>query len=160
MLSLNININSQSAAYLRKLVAMPSQVPGAIQRGLDNALDVLKDRIINKRLSGQGPYPPSQHRLGEVTGLLKATVTSRSLIRGNSVIGYIGADAPYAAVHELGKVIRAKNAPFLVFRILGKTIRTKQVTIPARKPFATEVESAASAKLIAQSVVDEVLKLP
>jgi hypothetical protein len=159
MLEVNVVIDAKSIAYLKKISDMPRQVPGAIQRGLNTGLETIKERLITKRLSGQGPFPPSQHRLGEVTGLLKATVYSRSIIQGNKVIGYIGAEAPYAGVHEYGAVIKAKNAPFLVFKVRGKTIRTKEVTIPARAPFSTEVDSAASTKIIADAVFNEVSEL-
>jgi phage gpG-like protein len=159
MVEVNVTITPASLAYLKKISDMPKQVPAAIKRGLDSGLEIVKDRLIHRRLSGQGPYPVSQHRLGQVTGLLQATVTTRSVVQGNKVIGYVGSDAPYAGVHEYGAVISAKNAPFLVFKVLGKTIRTKQVTIPARAPFTTEMESAETSELIVDKIMAEVLKL-
>jgi len=159
MVEVNVTIEPQSLAYLKKLTDMPSQVPRAVQRGLDAGLEIVKNNLLNKRLSGQGPFPVAQHRLGEVTGLLKATVYARSVLQGSKVIGYIGAEAPYAGVHEYGAVISAKNAPFLVFKVLGRTVRTKEVTIPARAPFTTEVESEETEFLIADRIVGEVLEL-
>src|SRR5215510_11818953 len=122
MVEVNVTITPASMAYLKKLTDMPKEVPSAVKRGLDSGLAIVKDRLVNRRLSGAGPFPVSQHRLGERTGLLKATVETRSVIQGNKVIGYIGSDVPYAGVHEYGAVISAKHAPFLVFKVLGKVV--------------------------------------
>jgi phage gpG-like protein len=46
----------------------------------------------------------------------------------------IGTDRRYAAIHQLGGVIRAKGGKPLVFQIGARTIFAKKVTIPAR-PF-------------------------
>lgn len=56
-----------------------------------------------------------------ITGLTKTTVT-------------IGTDRRYAAIHQLGGVIRAKPGKSLVFKIGERTIFASKVTIPAR-PF-------------------------
>jgi len=159
MVEVKVTIDAATIAYLKKISEMPRQVPRAVQRGLDEGLEIVKENLIRKRLSGQGPFPPSAHRLGVVTGLLQATVNTRSILRGNRVTGYIGSDAPYAGVHEYGKLIRAKNAPFLVFKVRGKTVRTKEVTIPERAPFRTEVESPESRKIVSGKVVEEVMDL-
>jgi len=44
----------------------------------------------------------------------------------------VGTNLRYAAIHEYGGIIKAKNKPFLVFKIGGKLIFTKSVQIPAR----------------------------
>jgi len=159
MVEVKVNIDAKSVAYLKKLSDMPKEVPAAIQRGLDEGLQIVKQNLQQRRLSGQGPYPPSEHRLGVITGLLHASVYTSTVVQGNKVIGRIGSDVPYAGVHEYGMVISAKNAPFLVFKVLGKTIRTKTVTIPERAPFRTEVESAESAQIISDAIAREVLEL-
>jgi phage gpG-like protein len=46
----------------------------------------------------------------------------------------IGSDRPYAAIHQLGGVIRPKTKKVLSFTIGGKTYFAKEVKIPAR-PF-------------------------
>lgn len=44
-----------------------------------------------------------------------------------------GTNVIYAAIHQSGGVIRAKNKPYLVFKVPGGGLRrVKQVTIPAR----------------------------
>ncbi|MBX9944947.1 MAG: phage virion morphogenesis protein [Reyranella sp.] len=46
----------------------------------------------------------------------------------------VGSNRIYAAIHQLGGTIRARNAPNLRFRIGGRWISKPSVTIPAR-PF-------------------------
>jgi phage gpG-like protein len=47
----------------------------------------------------------------------------------------VGSDRKYAAIHQLGGVIKAKPGKRLVFRIGGKTHFAKSVRIPARPYF-------------------------
>lgn len=46
----------------------------------------------------------------------------------------VGTNTKYAAVHQFGATIKAKNAPFLVFKLGNRWVKTKEVEIPAR-PF-------------------------
>ncbi|WP_414664896.1 phage virion morphogenesis protein [Horticoccus sp. 23ND18S-11] len=46
----------------------------------------------------------------------------------------VGSDRIQAAIHQLGGIIRPKNAPALAFRIGGHLVTAKKVTMPAR-PF-------------------------
>src|SRR5262252_6314920 len=148
MVEIKITIPPESIAYLKKLYDMPRGVPSAIQRGLDRGLQVVKRHLVEDRLNGHKPFSPSEHRLGERSGTLKGSVYTRSVIGGSKVTGTIGSDVIYAPVHEYGAVISAKNAPFLVFKVLGRVVRAKQVTIPERAPFRTEIESPETTKLI------------
>jgi len=159
MLEVKVVMDSQTTTALKQLSGMASEIPRAMQRGMDTALAVLKDRIIGQRLSGQGPYDPSAQRLGAVTGTLRGSLKTGSVIQGDKVLGYLSSDVIYAPVHEYGKVISAKNAPFLVFKVLGQIVRTKQVTIPERAPFRAEVEAPQTAELIGTSIQGEIENL-
>ena len=46
----------------------------------------------------------------------------------------VGTNKIYAAVHQFGATIRAKNVPFLRFKVGGRFVSKPSVTIPAR-PF-------------------------
>jgi len=54
----------------------------------------------------------------------KTTAHSASVTIGTNVI--------YAAIHEFGGTIKAKNAPYLCFVVDGNFVKTKSVEIPAR----------------------------
>lgn len=158
VLQINVVVPPKSVAYLEKLSGLSERaVPLAIQRGLDRGLQIVKQRLVERRLTGSGPFPPDQHRLGQVTGDLAASVSvTPSVIQGNKVVGSIDSDLIYAPVHEYGAVISAKNAPFLVFKVLGRTIRAKTVTIPERAPFRTEIESDESVRVISGEIIQQI----
>lgn len=64
------------------------------------------------------------------TAHLRNSVTYELLADGVAV----GTNVIYAAVHQFGATISAKNADFLHFMVVGNHVQKRQVTIPAR-PF-------------------------
>lgn len=72
--------------------------------------------------------------------------------RGQAYID-VGTNVEYAAIHEFGGVIKARNAPALVFQTLdGAWHRTKSVHIPARpymRPALDETRDIESAMVAA-----------
>jgi phage gpG-like protein len=64
-------------------------------------------------------------------GRLRDSVRVRIINGGRDV--NISANTPYAAIHQFGGVIHARNAPYLRFRLpTGQWVSVKSVTIPAR----------------------------
>lgn len=94
------------AERIREVAAY--KIPLALKRGIDTAMpDVIEDIKAN-RLSGKGPFPPAEHRLGVVTGLLSSSVSplpstmevagdTATVTGGLQVVG-----VPYANIHEFG----------------------------------------------------------
>ena len=62
-------------------------------------------------------------------GNLRASIRAQ---RDRPGVVIVGTNVIYAAIHEFGGVITAKNKPMLVFKINGQWIRKRSVTIPAR----------------------------
>ncbi|MDR1946600.1 MAG: phage virion morphogenesis protein [Desulfovibrio sp.] len=60
-----------------------------------------------------------------------------------------GTNLKYAAIHQFGGVIRAKNAPALRFRIGGNWVSKQSVTIPARPFLGIDAEDEAEIVTIA-----------
>lgn len=83
----------------------------------------LKQLVIDSR--EKAPYK---------TGTLKRSIDKRIIEEtDSSVTGEYGSDEKYAAIQELGGVVKPKNGKYLVFNKDGKTIFTrKPVYIPAR----------------------------
>ncbi len=115
--TITIQLSPSAIAIADRFRAAPQQFPQAIKRGMTRALVIVSGRIQERRLSGRGPFPVSEHRLGERTGQLKlrtraapATITSE----GNQsvVTGAIGSSAFYAAIHEFGGKHAPERAPF------------------------------------------------
>lgn len=69
-------------------------------------------------------------------GMLLSSIRITTTTKRNVTIG---TDRRYAAIHQLGGVIRAKGKP-LVFTIGGRTVFARKVTMPAR-PFFPFVPS-------------------
>lgn len=115
--AVTIQISPEAVAIARKWQGAPQEFPRAIKRGMDRALQIVSGRIQQRRLTGRGPFPVAQHRLGERTGQLKlrtratpAQITSE----GNQAVvtGAIGSSVKYAAVHEFGGKHAPERAPF------------------------------------------------
>jgi phage virion morphogenesis protein len=88
------------------------------------------------------------------TGRLRQSIT---YVAGDDQVE-VGTNVIYAATHQFGATIHAKNAPYLVFRTPGGGFaRKKQVTIPAR-PFlgVSEADEAAIVDL-AHDYLDEAI---
>src|SRR5260370_35284893 len=115
--TITIQLSPSAIALAEKFRNAPQQFPEAIKRGMNKSLSIVSGRIQERRLSGRGPFPVSEHRLGERTGQLKlrpraapATMTSE----GNQsvVTGAIGSSAFYAPIPEFGGKHAPSRAPF------------------------------------------------
>src|SRR5262245_45958066 len=112
-----IELPPQTIRFIENFKAAPEAFGRAITRAMDRALQVVSGRIQKKRLTGRGPFPVEQHRLGERTGQLKLrTRATKSVLvkRGNEVevTGAIGSSVFYASFHEFGTRRTPKRAPF------------------------------------------------
>jgi hypothetical protein len=109
---IDVKIAPESLALVRNLQKLPTEFPQAIKRGLDKSLQVVSGRIVRGRLSGKGPFPPVQHRLGERSGQLKRSLrTEPAVIIGPLITGAIGSRIFYAAIHEYGRGKMPERAP-------------------------------------------------
>ena len=115
--SITIQLSQQAIALSEKFKRAPQEFPQAIKRGMTRALAIVSGRIQERRLTGHGPFPATEHRLGERTGQLKlrtratpAVVTSE----GNTAVvtGAIGSSVFYAAFNEFGTRKTPERAPF------------------------------------------------
>lgn len=83
--------------------------------------------------------------LNRQTGALEKSIKKGPYLqRGVGAAGEqkIYSNLVYAAIHEFGGVIRAKNKPYLVFKVNGHWYRKKQVTIPKRPYFQPAADEA------------------
>ncbi len=115
--TITIQLSPNAIALSEKFKRAPQEFPQAIKRGMTRALAIVSGRIQETRLTGHGPFPATEHRLGERTGQLKlrtqakpATVTSE----GNQVVveSAIGSSVFYAAFNEFGTKKTPARAPF------------------------------------------------
>jgi len=107
----------------------------ALSTGLRAGGIAIKSKVI-QQLSGI--------TLNRQTGqLVRSVFVDRPVDRGRFFELIFGSEGvPYAAIHEFGGTIRAKNAEYLRFMVDGQWVTTKEVTIPKREPFRKGYDSA------------------
>lgn len=92
--------------------------------------------VVKYKLSGQV--------LHNRNGGLSGAIQSDAKIRAGSVIGRVGSGLKgrmlaYARIHELGGIIRAKDAPYLIFKTASGWVKTKEVKMPKRSYLQSSV---------------------
>lgn len=122
-----------SASVLQ--MAALTKDPTPVLRALGTELVSLTKRAFRDSSLRQTAWPAK--RDGSAATLIgKGVLLSSIRITALSSAGVtIGSDRVYAAIHQLGGVIKPVKASSLVFTIGGKTIFAKKVTIPARPYF-------------------------
>jgi phage gpG-like protein len=133
-ITIKIELPPESQALIKNFAALPDELPKAIKRGMDSALSVVRGRIQTNRLSGKGPYPPSEHRLGIVTQQLQRSLREEpAVIAGDTVTGAIGTPVIYGAVHEFG----------FSGTVRGRGGKDRKMNIPERAPVRTGISENA-----------------
>ncbi len=120
--TITIQLSPNAIALSEKFKRAPQEFPQAIKRGMTRALAVVSGRIQERRLTGHGPFPVTEHRLGERTGQLKLRTQSAPVTitgEGQQVVvsGAIGTSArnkgfSYPLLHEFGGKFAPERAPF------------------------------------------------
>lgn len=164
MVNFIITMDPEASVMVERLRNVASyKIPLAIKRGMDVAMPEVIDDVKENRLSGKGPFDPSLHKLGEVTGNLKASVEpipatmevsdDYATVEG----GIASRGIPYANIHEFGfvgsELVSAHSREHLRIRVAGSSrqrrqlrrhpqhvIRpvgayTRNMNMPARAPF-------------------------
>lgn len=150
-----------------KFEYVENKTPEQIQKMLNN---LKKDspiilRLIQRRLAETVIRTAQEKYLNTAGG---KTLRSRGGTLSSSLrwwfVGsdiFVGTNLVYAAIHEYGGIIRAKNAPYLVFFYNGRWYRKKQVTIPQRtylRPSINELFKTNQYHRIAELTLNQELK--
>lgn len=115
--AITIQLSPQAIALTNKYRNATTLFPKAIQRGMNRSLPIVAGRIQEKRLTGRGPFPVVEHRLGERSGQLKLRTRSVPAIitttgETSTIVGAIGSSVRYAAYQEFGTRYLPARAPF------------------------------------------------
>lgn len=115
--AITIQLSPQAIALTRKYQNATQEIPQAIQRSMTRSLAIVAGRIQERRLTGHGPFPVSERRLGERSGQLKlrtratpATITGTG--QTSTITGAIGSSVRYASYQEFGTKNLPARAPF------------------------------------------------
>ena len=130
-MSFAIKISSNAGKVMAKIRAVPDSVRAAIVVAMDRENENTVRHTIKNRLSGKGPYPVSQHRLGFVTRKLGQSLRAvPARIGGAVIVSAIGASVRYAAAHEFGFAGRVRVRSHQ--RELGRQFQRGTAIIGAR----------------------------
>ena len=106
---MRIEILSRKSPELDLLIHQLEQMPLPLLRPLARAMAVAAQEVVGEavknRFTGQGPFPPSQNKLGVKTGRLRRSIrATRPQINartGEVSVGF-GSNVVYFAIHEFG----------------------------------------------------------
>jgi phage gpG-like protein len=169
---INIEVTEEAKRVIRDLQTLPDWAMKAVAMGMDKANQFALAVIQKDHLTGRGPFPPEEHRLGVVTNRLRSGAwASPAVVNGQEVMSAIGDNVIYAAIHEFGGKIHVgakkgkvrlrtnaqgelmrqnANAHLAVFAKAGHK-RVKEVDyeseehdieMPERAPFRTGIEES------------------
>lgn len=152
MISAQIQITPDLTEALKGL--KPEVLRAALARGLNRGAMRLVGKISQDRLTGKGPFPVPQQRLGVRSGRLRQSVrASEAKITGEQVSVSIGSAVKYAAVHEFGwsgtqpvaahqrMITKAFGVKLAQPVAVAVKAHQRKVNIPERRPFRTGIES-------------------
>ena len=97
------------------------KTPELSRRVLSKLSEAVVTRTVVHELSGQ--------TLNRGTGTLAKSINYRL---ANDFLSQVGSNVAYAAIHEFGGVIKAKNAGALRFKVGDRWVMVKQVVMPKR----------------------------
>lgn len=126
----------------RKIAAFKVLMPKAFDRGLYAGIWAatieVQERVKNLI---DGPV------LNRRSGRLWRSIHNEVFRKGGVIVGIVGTDVKYAAIHEFGGTIRPKKAGgFLVFKNAdGETAFAREVKIPKRPYMSKGLEDSKSA---------------
>jgi hypothetical protein len=121
------------AALATRLRGIPAHMPELVRQLGEECIDLIKAGHDD----GAGPYGDQWEPKADGSD---CHLTSSGNLRNGWHISSASASevtvsptAFYAAVHNGGKLIRAKNVPYLRFKVGGRWVRRKWVRIPIRE---------------------------
>ncbi len=136
-----IVIPARIATALKNLGTFPAHVLQGIATALDVENGLTVGHIVEARMTGTGPFPVEEGKLGVRTGRLRQSVRpSPARIVGSAVLSSIGTNVEYAAIHEFGGTIVPKNKQALKFSVGGRFVTVTKVVMPKRAPIARGIE--------------------
>lgn len=170
MLTLETTPLKRDAALEKALAGLkPETLKRVVAKGLTRGTLLLVGQIQAKHLTGKGPFPVAQHKLGVISGRLRQSLRGTpARIEGDNVVSSIGTVVSYARAHEFGfsgRVnVRAHEVTMtsLFGKKLSEPLRfsrlasTRQVKIPERRPIRAGIE--ANGELLNREIAREVTK--
>jgi hypothetical protein len=140
----NIQLTPEALAILADLQS-PDWLLQEVAQAMDEQNQYVVSKIQQQRLTGRGPFPPEEHRLGVRTGRLRSAAwASPATVTGTSVACGIGDNVKYAAIHEFGgRIVRKPFTGKVRLRTDAAGELLRQLTNPKLLVFAKKTHKRA-----------------
>jgi hypothetical protein len=130
--SIKAQLTPEALEVIARYKGAPTRLFPVMQRAMNGQNNRLLAKILPQRFSGKGPFPPEQHRLGEVTGHLYDSIRATdAVVNGGGVSSGIGSNLKYFAIHEFGfngqVVVNAHLRTMVQKRIAGRLQSTREL---------------------------------
>lgn len=103
MSEIRITIPAETQALIERARTMPDRLLKAIARGMTLGTAEIHGKISAERLTGQGPFPVGEHKLGVVTNRLRGSLRwTQAQVSGSKATSSIGTNVAYAGANEFG----------------------------------------------------------
>lgn len=179
-----IELTPEAARIVAGMQTLPARIVNYIAAAMDQENLATASHIQSEHLTGKGPFPVAEHKLGVRSGLLRESVTaSKAAIEGGLIVSAIGSNVKYAKIHEFGGIIhkparqqkirhrtdrrgnllKRDNGLLIFAKAKHKNAREMAVEIPAhdvqmpeRAPFRTGITECAGNynRAISQHIMD------
>lgn len=106
-MNLSIELSPAARQIAAAMPVLPKRIVTAIAKAIGEQNQYTVAKIQADHLTGKGPFPPDEHRLGVRTNRLRGSVTASGpdIVGDSIIISAIGSNVKYAAIHEFGGVI-------------------------------------------------------
>jgi len=129
---IEIGITSNAQQVVAQLREFPPAMLTAIARALDLENELTVGHIQKDHLTGHGPFPPSEHRLGVISNRLRSSLwPSAAKATPEGVISSIGTNVSYAGSHEYGfdGTVTVRSFTRRIFARRGQAFRESTFTL-------------------------------
>ena len=101
---IKIQLDPQAERIIAGLQTLPTRMVGYIAAAMNQENLRTVSHIQAKHLTGIGPFPVEEHRLGVVTNRLRQSLRASEAqqVSGGKIESAIGSNVKYAAIHEFG----------------------------------------------------------
>jgi hypothetical protein len=151
--TISITRSPRFESLLQQLGNLPVVALQAVAAGMVSAGRDVLSTAVEKRFTGKGPFPVAEHRLGRKSPYLYKTlyVTPPQINSStNQVTQGFGSPVRYFLLHELGfsgpAPVRAHTRKTASGKTAQVRAHTRNLTIAARAPMTTELQSERTRK--------------
>lgn len=122
--------------FQKKVQNFAKNNPKIVTEALADGAEMLRGHAVEAHLTG----PTGPHSLSVDSNNLRTSLTTRVEATAAQQKATVGTNVIYAAIHEYGGTITAKNAPYLHFKGSRGWAKVKSVKIPARRWLGTSLD--------------------